>query len=97
MSLVVSFASLNTVVAAVPDESQVEPGAIGTLIVLGLIIATVFLLRSMLKRISKIQVPRADEIEEEEERARREASGTSGASGGSGTSGGAGGSGESAS
>jgi len=41
-------------VFADPDPSIVNPGTVGSLVVLGLIIVTYFVLRSLFKRLSKL-------------------------------------------
>ena len=40
--------------APAPDPDQVRPGVLGLLVVLGLVVATVFLLRSFTKQLRKI-------------------------------------------
>jgi hypothetical protein len=46
------------------NNDTVSPGLIGSLVVLGLIIAMVFLLRSMSKQIGKIQAPKQADLDQ---------------------------------
>src|SRR5688572_28166868 len=48
------------------NDVTVSPGLIGSLVVLSLIIAMVFLLRSMSKQIGKIQAPKQADLDQAE-------------------------------
>lgn len=53
-----SYLQIGEVVAALvfadPDPSIVNPGTVGSLVVLGLIVVTYFVLRSLFKHLSKL-------------------------------------------
>ena len=51
--------------APAPDPDQVRPGVLGLLVVLGLVVATVFLLRSFTKQLRKIDFDETDPSDEE--------------------------------
>ena len=52
-------------VAPAPDPDQVRPGVLGLLVVLGLVVATVFLLRSFTKQLRKIDFAESGQSEED--------------------------------
>ena len=52
--------------APAPDPDQVRPGVLGLLVVLGLVVATVFLLRSFTKQLRKIDFKEEDTPADEE-------------------------------
>lgn len=49
--------------APAPDPDQVRPGVLGLLVVLGLVVATVFLLRSFTKQLRKIDFDEGEQSE----------------------------------
>ena len=55
------------------NDDTVSPGLVGSLVVLMLIIALVFLLRSMSKQIGKIQAPKQADLDQAEWEAKQEA------------------------
>ncbi|MGP4026775.1 hypothetical protein [Actinomadura sp. 3N407] len=69
MSVVLPLAAVQ--VGAIPlNDDTVTPGFLGFAVFLALLVATVFLVRSMSKQMKKIQAPReADLVQQEWERA----------------------------
>ncbi len=51
--------------APAPDPDQVRPGVLGLLVVLGLVVATVFLLRSFTKQLRKIDFDESGQSQED--------------------------------
>ncbi|MFI0371400.1 hypothetical protein ACH35V_26340 [Actinomadura sp. 1N219] len=66
--------SVVPVLADVPlNDDTVSPGVLGFAVFIGLLVATVFLLRSMNKQMKKIQAPREADLKQREwERAEAE-------------------------
>ncbi|TDD85274.1 hypothetical protein E1293_11445 [Actinomadura darangshiensis] len=61
-------------VLALPlNDDTVSPGVLGFAVFIALLVATVFLVRSMTKQMKKIQAPREDDLKQQEwERAEAE-------------------------
>ncbi|MFG2085614.1 MULTISPECIES: hypothetical protein [unclassified Spirillospora] len=72
MSVVLSLTAVQ--VGAIPlNDDTVSPGFLGFAVFLALVVATVFLIRSMGKQMKRIQAPReADLVQQEWERAEAE-------------------------
>jgi hypothetical protein len=51
--------------APAPDPDQVRPGVLGLLVVLGLVVATVFLLRSFTRQLRKIDFDESGQSKED--------------------------------
>ncbi|MFI0410917.1 hypothetical protein [Actinomadura sp. 3N508] len=66
MSVVAPHAEV-PVLAAVPlNDDTVSPGVLGFAVFIALLVATVFLLRSMTKQLKKIQAPREADLKQQE-------------------------------
>lgn len=67
---------MSPLIALPLNDDTVSPGFLGFGVFLALLVATVFLIRSMSKQMKKIQAPREEDLRQQEwERAQAEKSG----------------------